>query len=186
MRSAGCRITAPLEVNAKTQAKARAHDADLSDGPWALIVPSIPEAELGDQPRKASTQELVNDVLYFVRSGAAWRLSPHELPSWHAVYYYLRHWQRKGVRNHVHHALVMVGQEHSRREASRPQEFSIADPSGRRIKEGLREPRMDHQEPLARTRLRTTYDRGRTPAHDRSNHYPLPAPFTEIAFSNTL
>ena len=58
----------------------RAYDTDLSDRQWALIAPLIPEAELGGRPRKASTREQVNAVLFFVRSGAAWRLLPHDLP----------------------------------------------------------------------------------------------------------
>ncbi|MGI4802219.1 MAG: transposase [Janthinobacterium lividum] len=49
----------------------RAYDTDLSDGQWALIAPLILEAEPGGRPRKASTRELVNAVLFFVQSGAA-------------------------------------------------------------------------------------------------------------------
>ena len=98
--------------------KRRAYDTDLSDGQWALIVPLIPEAEPGGRPRKASTRELVNAVLFFVRSGAAWRLLPHDLPPWQTVYYYLRRWQREGVWNRIHPALVIMDREHSGREAS--------------------------------------------------------------------
>ena len=58
----------------------RAYDTDLSDGQWALIAPLIPEAEPGGRPRKASTRELVDAVLIFMRSGAAWRLLPYDLP----------------------------------------------------------------------------------------------------------
>ena len=98
--------------------KRRAYDTDLSDGQWALIAPLIPEAEPGGRPRKASTRELVNAVLFFIRSGAAWRLLPHDLPPWQTVYYYLRRWQREGVWNQVHHVLVMKDREHVGREAS--------------------------------------------------------------------
>ncbi len=98
--------------------KRRAYDTDLSDGQWALIAPLIPEAEPGGRPRKASTRELVDAVLFFVRSGAAWRLLPHDLPPWQTVYDYLRRWQRGGVWNRVHHALVMMDREQTGREAS--------------------------------------------------------------------
>ena len=102
----------------RRKAKRCAYDTDLGDGQWALIAPLIPDAEPGGRPRKASTRELVNAVLFFVRSGAAWRLLPHDLPPWQTVYYYLRRWQREGVWNRVHHALVMMDREHSGREAS--------------------------------------------------------------------
>ena len=102
----------------RRKVKRRAYDTDLSDGQWALIAPLIPEAEPCGRPRKASTRELVNAVLFFIRSGAAWRLLPHDLPPWQTVYYYLRRWQREGVWNQVHHVLVIRDREHVGREAS--------------------------------------------------------------------
>ena len=45
-----------------------------------VIAPLIPEAKPGGRLRKASTQKLVNAVLFFIRLGAAWRLLPHDLP----------------------------------------------------------------------------------------------------------
>ena len=99
--------------------KRRAYDTDLSDGQCALIAPLIPEAEPGCRPRKALTRELVDAVLFFVRSGAAWRLLPHDLPPWQTVYHYLRRWQREGVWNRTHHAFVMMDRERSCRGSSR-------------------------------------------------------------------
>ena len=75
----------------------RAYPTDLSDTQWALIAPLIPAAEPGGRPRKATSRELVNAILYFLRAGMAWRLLPHEFPPWQTVYYYLRRWQREGV-----------------------------------------------------------------------------------------
>lgn len=96
----------------------RAYETDLTDGQWARIAPLIPEAEPGGRPRKASTRELVNAILYFLRAGMAWRLLPHDFPPWQTVYYYLRRWQREGVWERVHHALVMADRERAGREAS--------------------------------------------------------------------
>jgi transposase len=47
-----------------------------------------------------------------------WRLLPHDLPPWQTVYYYLRRWQRDGVWDQVHHALVMADRERVGREVS--------------------------------------------------------------------
>jgi putative transposase len=96
----------------------RAYATDLTDGQWALIAPLIPEAEPGGRPRKASTRDLVDAIFYFLRAGMAWRLLPHDLPPWQTVYYYLRRWQREGVWDRVHHALVMADRERAGREAS--------------------------------------------------------------------
>ena len=96
----------------------RAYATDLTDGQWALIAPLIPEAEPGGRPRKAPTRDLVEAIFYFLRAGMAWRLLPHDLPPWQTVYYYLRRWQREGVWDRVHHALVMADRERAGREAS--------------------------------------------------------------------
>ena len=96
----------------------RAYATDLTDRQWALIAPLIPEAEPGGRPRKASSRALVNAILYLLRAGMAWRLLPHDLPPWQTVYYYLRGWQREGVWDRVHHALLMADRERAGREAS--------------------------------------------------------------------
>ena len=44
--------------------KRRAYATDLTGNQWALIAPLIPEAEPGGRPRKASSRELVNAILY--------------------------------------------------------------------------------------------------------------------------
>src|SRR5215211_106792 len=75
--------------------KRRAYATDLTDTQWALIAPLIPEAEPGGRPRKATTRELVNAILYF-----------------------LRRWQREGVWDRVHHTLVIADRERAGREAS--------------------------------------------------------------------
>src|SRR3954451_18025253 len=84
----------------------RTYSTDLTDTQWALIVSLIPASAPGGRPRKATSRELVNAILYFLRAGMAWRLLPHDLPPWQTVYYYLRRWQREGVWDRVHHIPV--------------------------------------------------------------------------------
>jgi len=96
----------------------RRYDTDLTDVQWDVIAPMIPDVRAGGRPRKATSRELVNAVLYFLRAGSAWRLLPHDLPPWQTVYYYLRRWQAEGVWQHVHHALVLADRERCGRQAS--------------------------------------------------------------------
>ena len=90
--------------------------------------------------RKATSCELVDAIFYFLRAGVAWRLLPHDLPPWQTVYYYLRRWQRAGVRDRVHHTLIMADRERVGREVSPTaaildsQSIKIAEQKGR---EGL-------------------------------------------------
>ena len=81
--------------------KRHAYDTELTDGQWALIAPLIPEAEPGNRPRKAPTRELVNPVLFFVRSG---RLRPQSIVAharifcrYRAGFVPNRAWDREGT-----------------------------------------------------------------------------------------
>jgi transposase len=103
---------------ARQKRSRRGYATDLSDAQWELIAPLIPGAMPGGRPRNATTRELMNAILYFLRAGMAWRLLPHDLPPWQTVYYYLRRWQREGVWSRVHHALVMADRERAGRDPS--------------------------------------------------------------------
>ena len=96
----------------------RRYDTDLSDAQWEMLAPLIPDARSGGRPRKATSRELVDAILYFLRAGVAWRLLPHDLPPWQTVYYYLRRWQHEGVWERIHHTLVMADRERNGREPS--------------------------------------------------------------------
>lgn len=96
----------------------RRYDTDLTDAQWEVLAPLIPDARAGGRPRKSTSRELVDAILYFLRAGVAWRLLPHDLPPWQTVYYYLRRWQREGVWEHIHHTLVMADRERNGREPS--------------------------------------------------------------------
>jgi putative transposase len=50
-------------------------------------------------------REIVNAVLYLLRSGCGWRLLPHDLPPWKTVYHYFRLWSRNGLWERLHTAL---------------------------------------------------------------------------------
>lgn len=52
----------------------RRYDTDLTDAQWELLAPLIPEAQAGGRPRKATSRELVDSILYFLRAGMVWRL----------------------------------------------------------------------------------------------------------------
>src|SRR6266702_7894880 len=50
-------------------------------------------------------REIVNAILYVLRSGCPWRLLPHDLPAWGTVYWYFRRFRREGVWDLVLYAL---------------------------------------------------------------------------------
>ena len=100
------------------QRRRRAYPTDLTDAQWAAIADLVPGAQPGGRPRRASSRELVNAILYGLRSGQAWRLLPHAFPPWQTVYYYLRRWQVEGVWERIHHAVLVADRERAGRDAS--------------------------------------------------------------------
>lgn len=85
----------------------RAYASDLTDQQWAILEPLIPAPSSDGRPVEVSRRELVNGILYVLRSGCAWRHLPHDLPTWGTVYYYFRRWRRAGVWDQVLAALRM-------------------------------------------------------------------------------
>jgi transposase len=42
-------------------------------------------------------REVVNGIVYVLRTGCSWRLLPHDFPPWNTVYYYFWRWRREGI-----------------------------------------------------------------------------------------
>ena len=81
------------------------YPSDVTDGQWRLIEPSIPPSKWGGRPRTVNMREVVNAILYVVRTGCSWRQLPHDFPAWITVYYYYRRFQRDGTWRKIHDRL---------------------------------------------------------------------------------
>jgi putative transposase len=81
------------------------YPSDVTDGQWRLITPSIPPPKPGGRPREVDVREVVNAILYVVRTGCAWRQLPHDFPAWQTVYYYYRCFERCGRWRKIHDRL---------------------------------------------------------------------------------
>jgi putative transposase len=73
------------------------YPSDLTDEQWKLIAEFLPPPLPGGRPRKTDLREVVNAILYLVRSGCQWRMIPHEFPPWKTVYNYYRAWIANAV-----------------------------------------------------------------------------------------
>ncbi len=83
----------------------RAYPTDLTDAQWAILEPHVPPPKPGGRPPKHPRRELVNGMLYGLRSGGAWRRLPHEFPPWQTVYHYFRQWRDDGSWERINAAL---------------------------------------------------------------------------------
>ncbi len=82
------------------------YSTDLSDQQWALIGPLLPKAKPGGRPRTTDLRQVVNGILYLVKTGCHWRLLPNDFPPWRTVYEYFVAWTRSGLLRKIHNTLV--------------------------------------------------------------------------------
>lgn len=82
-----------------------AYPSDISDIQWRVLEPLIPPAKPGGRPRSVDMREILNAILYVVRSGCAWRMLPKDFPVWSTVYDYFRQFRKTGTWQRIHDTL---------------------------------------------------------------------------------
>ena len=85
--------------------KRPSYPSDLSDEQWKRIERLVPAPKLGGRPAKHDLLVILNAIVYLVRTGCAWRLLPHDMPSWKTVYHYFRCWRPGGTWKRIHDQL---------------------------------------------------------------------------------
>jgi putative transposase len=83
----------------------RAYPSDLNDEEWRFLDPLVPTIKLGGRPATHERREIVNAILYVLRTGCQWRALPHDLPPWKTVYSYFRVWRLDGTWKRIHDTL---------------------------------------------------------------------------------
>ncbi len=98
------------------------YPTDVSDEEWAFVAPYLTLLPEDAAQRKYPLRETFNGVRYIVKSGAHWRLMPHDLPPWPLVYQQMRRWMAAGCFEAIVHDLRIL----LRRAAERPAPPSAA------------------------------------------------------------
>ena len=83
----------------------KAYPSDVSDEEWAFVAPYLTLMREDAPQREHSLREVFNGLRWMVRTGAAWRLMPHDLPPWHTVYQQSQRWFKAGVFEEMVHDL---------------------------------------------------------------------------------
>jgi transposase len=98
------------------------YPSDVSDEEWSFVAPYLTLLPEDAAQRKYPLREGFNGVRYIVKSGAHWRLMPHDLPPWPLVYQQMRRWMAAGCfEASVHDLRILL-----RRAADRPAPPSAA------------------------------------------------------------
>ncbi len=91
---------------------------DVTDAEFALIEPLLPAARSGGRRRATSLREVLNALLYLLRTGCPWRMLPREFPPRSTVYGYFRRFWRDGIWSTLQATLLMAVRERAGRDAS--------------------------------------------------------------------
>lgn len=101
----------------------RYYSTDLTDAQWQRMQAAWPPAKNGrtGRPRQYALREVLNTVLYQLRTGCAWRLLPHDLVPWTVAWEHFGRWRDEGTLQLLHETLY---------EQVRAKEGRQAAPSG--------------------------------------------------------
>lgn len=58
------------------------------------------------RPRKWEMWQIINAILYVVRTGCQWRMLPKDFAPWQTVYGYFRRWKKQGLWEGINEVLV--------------------------------------------------------------------------------
>src|ERR671919_606257 len=67
--------------------RTQSYPSDVTDAQWALVEPLIPVYP-GGRPRKTDVRDVLDAVLYVLRTGCQWRYLPKDFPPKSTVWRY--------------------------------------------------------------------------------------------------
>jgi transposase len=79
------------------QSARKPYPSDVGDDEWAFIAPYVSLLPEDAAQRRWPLREVLNGLRWIVRTGAPWRLMPHDLPPWWAVQQQAERWIKAGV-----------------------------------------------------------------------------------------
>jgi putative transposase len=78
------------------------YPSNLSDSQWQVISKYLD----AQRSRRYELREIVNAILYLVKTGCQWRMLPNDFAPWQLVYYYFNTWKKHEVFEVIHESLV--------------------------------------------------------------------------------
>lgn len=82
------------------------YPTNLTDKQWQVIKNRV---ELSPRKRKHSLREIMNAMMYIIKTGCQWRMLPKDFGPWQTVYFYFRKWKLEGLFEELmHHLRVTI------------------------------------------------------------------------------
>jgi transposase len=85
----------------------------LTDPQWAAISPFLNLK----RKRKHDLRQVINIILWLLRTGCQWRNLPEEWPNWQVIYYYFEQWKQDGTFERINLALNQLDRQQVDKEA---------------------------------------------------------------------
>lgn len=86
-----------------------AYPSDLTDEQFRrierLFGPAKWATARGGRPATYTRKDVVDAILYSLRTGCAWRALPHDFPPWNSVFKYFAAWTADGTWQRIHDEL---------------------------------------------------------------------------------
>jgi len=73
------------------------YPSDLNDSEWNAIKEFFKRPDPRGRKSKYPKRDMVNAILYVVKTGAQWHMLPNDFPPWNTVYYRFKHWSERGI-----------------------------------------------------------------------------------------
>ena len=92
------------------------YPSDVSDEEWSFVAPYLTLCRADSEQRDYALRDVFNALRWLVRSGASWRMMPHEFPPWPTVYQQMQRWLRAGCFEAMVNDLRVLLREYSGRD----------------------------------------------------------------------
>src|SRR5690242_20035588 len=84
------------------------YPSDVTADEWAFVAPYLTLLPEDVEQRQYELREVFHGLRWIVRTGASWRMMPHDLPPWWAVYQQMQRWLATGCFEAIVHDVRLL------------------------------------------------------------------------------